>query len=106
MIFTVNGVDWWLCYVRPNDEHLKRSNGTYTLGVTDNNDKTVYVATGLSDRLHDKVLCHEIVHAFCFSYGTDFDIYTEELIADFLATYGREVFNVADNILKRFLNVA
>ena len=49
-----------------------------------------------------KVLTHEICHAFCFSYGILLDMDTEEIIADFLATYGRDVIELADDILGRF----
>ena len=85
---------------------LIRSYNWITLGATDNNLKTVFLNNRLKGRMLEKVLCHEIVHTFCFSYGCTFDIQTEEIIADFLATYGREVFDVADNILQRFARVA
>ena len=105
-MFYVNGEKWELKFVKPNSRNLMRSDGSITLGMTDNNVKTVF----LNDRLHghmlDKVLCHEIVHTFCFSYGCRFDIDTEELIADFLATYGRDVFSVADGLLHRFAKMA
>ena len=47
-----------------------------------------------------KVITHEIVHCLIFSYGIDYSIDEEEKIADFIATFGREVINVADNIVK------
>ena len=49
MVFTINGENWILQFVRPNSEELRRSDGVYTLGVTDNNDKTVSIARGMSD---------------------------------------------------------
>jgi hypothetical protein len=33
------------------------------------------------------------------------DIQTEEIVADFLATYGREVFAVADEIIKNYMRM-
>ena len=54
MIFTVNGNNWILQYVRPSSEELRRSDGVYTLGVTDNTTKTVTIADNLSDRMTDK----------------------------------------------------
>ena len=106
MNFVVNGIEWNLSLVEPYNDMLRRSDNSITLGATDNNLKTVFLNNRLKGRMLDKVLCHEIVHTFCFSYGCTFDIHTEEIIADFLATYGREVFDVADNILQRFMRVA
>ena len=85
---------------------LRRSDNTITLGVTDNNDRTVYINDRLSYGMLDKVLCHELCHVFSFSYGLHIPIETEEMIADFLSTYGRDVIAVADDILKEVLLVA
>ena len=105
-MFVVNGIEWNLSLVEPCNDMLRRSDNSITLGATDNNLKTVFLNNRLKGRMLEKVLCHEIVHTFCFSYGCTFGIQTEEIIADFLATYGREVFDVADNILQRFARVA
>lgn len=61
MVFTINGENWILQFVRPNSEKLCRSDGVYTLGVTDNNAKTVSIARSMSDYMTNKVLCHEYV---------------------------------------------
>lgn len=105
MEFFINGDRWNIEYVKPNSPMLRRSNGTITIGVTDNNTKTIYINNRLNDGLLEKVITHEIVHCFCFSYGIYLDIDTEELIADFIATYGREVFEIADEVLMRFAKI-
>lgn len=102
----INGLDWQISLVEPHSHMLKRSDGTITLGVTDNNDRTVYMNNRLSYDMFDKVLCHELCHVFSFSYGLHIPIEIEEMIADFLSTYGRDVIAVADNILKDILLVA
>lgn len=79
MIFTVHGIDWKLSLEHPNSSMLMRSDNTYTLGVTDNNTKTVYVNERLSNDMFDKVLCHELVHVFSFSNNQMIDL-TEEFI--------------------------
>lgn len=101
MIFYVNDNEWYLRFVKPNNSNLRRSDGIYTLGVTDNQIKAVYVSTGLSDAMLDKVLCHELCHVYCFENDLNMDIRTEEIVADFLATYGRSVIFSADEILGR-----
>ena len=102
MIFTVNGNNWILQYVRPNSEELCRSDGVYTLGVTDNTTKTVTIADNLSDRMTDKVLCHELTHVYSFENGCHMDMHTEEIVADFLSLYGRDIVYMADDLMKIF----
>ena len=101
MIFYVNDNKWILRFISPNNGNLRRSDGIYTLGVTDNEIKAIYIATGLSDAMLDKVLCHELCHAYCFEYDLSMDLQTEEIVADFLATYGRSVIFSADEIIGR-----
>lgn len=105
MEFYVNGTKWKIEYVNPNSSILRRSDRTITIGVTDNNTKTVYINNKLHGRLLEKVITHELCHVFCFEYGVVLTIETEELIADFVATYGEEVLEVADEILKRFSKI-
>ena len=101
MVFTINGENWILQFVRPNSEKLRRSDGVYTLGVTDNNAKTVSIARGMSDYMTNKVLCHELVHCYSFSYDCHIDMQTEEIIADFMSLYGRDIVYLADDIMGR-----
>ena len=48
-----------------------------------------------------KVLCHEIVHAAMFSYNEDLTIEQEEIVADLIATYGKEIIEIANNMYKK-----
>ena len=100
MNFVVNGVEWNLSLVEPYSDNLRRSDNTITLGVTDNNTKTIYVNDRLSDAMFDKVLCHELVHVFSFEYNYNIDIQTEEIIADFMSLFGRDVIYLLDDLIK------
>lgn len=80
--------------------HLLRSDFSRTVGVTDNSVKTVYVSDLLCGKFLDKVTSHELVHVFSFVNNLYIPIEVEEQIADFLATYGRDIFAVADDILE------
>lgn len=82
---------------------LRRSDGSYTVGMTDRATKNIYISELVYGNFFDKVLCHELCHAFCLSYGLSMDIGTEEIIADFLATYGKKVFAVAEKLMREFL---
>ena len=103
MVFTINEENWILQFVRPNSEKLRRSDGVYTLGVTDNNAKTVSIARGMSDYMTNKVLCHELVHVYSFEYDCNIDIQTEEIVANFMSLYGRDIIYLADNIMSNVL---
>lgn len=105
-MFQVNGLNWQISLVEPHSDMLRRSDNTITLGVTDNNDRTVYMNNRLSYDMFDKVLCHELCHVFSFAYNLHIPIEIEEMIADFLSTYGRDVIAVADDILKEVLLAA
>ena len=100
MNFVVNGIEWNLSLVEPYSNNLKRSDNTITLGVTDNNAKTIYINNRLSDAMFDKVLCHELVHVFSFEYNYNIDIQTEEIIADFMSLFGRDIIYLLDDLIK------
>ena len=103
MEFNVNNNRWILKFSSPNNKELKRSDNVYTLGVTDNNTKTVTIAYGMSDYMTNKVLCHELVHVYSFENNCNIDIQTEEIIADFMSLYGRDIIYLADDILNNVM---
>lgn len=103
MYFYVNNHKWELRLVSAHNGILRRSDGIYTLGVTDNQIKAVFVARGVSDAMLDKVICHELCHVYAFEYDLNMDIETEEIVADFLASYGRSVIYTADSIMDNFM---
>lgn len=105
-MFTINNEIWNLVKVSRHNPMLMRSDGSRTVGMTDRDTKTIYLADDLRGGFLDKVLCHELCHAFCLSYNVYMDIETEEIVADFLATYGREVFKIADRLLLKIMEVA
>lgn len=48
----------------------------------------------------DKVLAHELVHAFMFSYNIHIDIEEEEFIADWVSIYGRDLIYMLDRFMQ------
>lgn len=103
MGFRVNGIEWNLSLVEPYSDNLKRSDNTITLGVTDNNTKSIYINNRLSDAMFDKVLCHELVHVFSFENNLSVPIETEEIIANFMSLYGRDIIYLADDIMSSLI---
>lgn len=105
-MFKINDKTWEIVKISRHNPMLMRSDGSRTVGMTDRNTQTIYIADDLRGGFLDKVLCHELCHAFCLSYNIYMDIETEEIVADFLATYGREVFEIADRLLLEIMEVA
>ena len=102
-MFTINGIVWNLRLVEPHSTMLMRSDNTYTFGMTDRNTQCIYISNRINGSFFDRVLCHDLFNAFCISYNLTMDIQTEEIVADFLATYGREVFALADEMISGFM---
>ena len=100
MKFVVNNQEWKLQFVKSNNHNLTRSDGSITIGMTDNNTKTVYINNRLSDYMTDKVLAHELCHVFCFSYDIYMPIEQEEYLADWISRYGRELVYLLDDLMQ------
>lgn len=88
----------------PHHPALKRSDDSFTLGSCDNNNKTIYISDNLNERYQWKVVCHEIVHAVMFSYDINLNQKQEEVLADIIATYGKEIMSFTDNIIQQIKN--
>jgi hypothetical protein len=99
MKFTVNNQEWELVFVNPSNNNLKRSDGSITIGMTDNNTKTVYINNKLKGYMADKVICHELTHVFAFEFDYYMDIETEEIVADFMSLYGRDIVYLLDDLV-------
>ena len=106
MTFIVNNQEWKLRFVKPNSKELMRSDGSITLGMTDNNVKTVFVNNRLNDYMTDKVICHELTHVFAFEFDYYMDIETEEIVADFMSLYSRNIILLLDDLIKVLRRIA
>ena len=100
-MFEINGENWYVRFVDPYHPILLMGNGEYTIGTCDNDTKTIYLANYLDGDLLKKVLSHEIVHSAMFSYNVYLSYEQEELLADLIATYGREIITNANDMFKR-----
>lgn len=106
MTFRVNNQEWNLVFVKPNSKDLMRSDGTMTIGMTDNNTKTIYINNRLNNYMTDKVLCHELTHVFAFEFDYFIPIETEEIVADFMSLYGRKIVYLLDDLVKIIKQIA
>lgn len=99
MFFTINSTNWRVQYENSNSGELKRSDNVSVLGVTDRNTHTIYLSNVLRGYMQRKVLIHEVCHAICMSYDVYLPVEQEEILCDFVATYGDEVFDIVDMVL-------
>ena len=100
-MFTINHAVWIVKFMQPYDEIFRMDNGEFTIGVCDDNTKTIYISNLLRGEKLKQVLCHEIVHAAMFSYNVELEYEQEELLANLIAIYGKEIVQITDNIFKR-----
>lgn len=103
-MFSINGEQWRVLFVRSNDVSLLKPNGAFAIGACDDYTKTIYLDENLRGDYLKKVLCHEITHAAMFSYNVALSLAQEELIAELMSTFGDEIVeitNILFNYLKR-----
>lgn len=98
-MFNINGEIWKIEICNPNSDVFVRSDGSRTIGVTDDSIKKIFVADGLDDELLKKVIIHEVCHAVIFSTNIYMDIWQEEQLCDFVATYGESILHISYNEL-------
>ena len=101
----INGLSWKIKFVHPWDSVLINQDGAYTIGMCDNDTKTIYLAENLEGWMLKKVLCHELVHAAMFSYQVRLKYDEEELLAELIATYGEEIIQITNKIFKKLQSI-
>ena len=100
-MFEINGELWYIELCHPRHPMLRRSDGSYTIGACDDKTKTIYLNRNLYGEMLRKVLCHEMTHAAMFSYNVDLSYEQEELLADLIATYGKEIISITNTIFNK-----
>ena len=100
-MFKINGIRWTVKITSPINPVFMTDRGNMTVGVCDNQSKTIYLANTLKGKELKKVLCHEIVHATMFSYGVSLNYEQEELFANILAIHGQEIMDITNKIYKK-----
>lgn len=100
-MFNINGEDWEVLLVEWDHPSLIRYDGSRTIGMCDDNVKTIYISNALDEQKLKKVLVHELTHAAMFSYNVTLTIEQEEIVADLIATYGQEIIDMTNKIFYR-----
>ena len=105
-MFCINGIEWNIVFVNANSSNLMRSNGTITVGMTDNNTKSIYLSNKLKGLFLRRVMAHELCHAFCFSYDVYMPIDEEERLAEWISLYGSDLVYLLDDLMATILRKA
>lgn len=100
MAFSINNQIWHIVFTAPNSPKLRRSDNSLTVGVTDGNDGCVYLSDALRGAFLRKVVCHELVHCFCFSFDISIPISQEEFMADWISRYGEDLIYLLDDLMQ------
>ena len=94
----ITGVRWVTRLVSPAHPMLLTPWKTHALGVCDKVTQTICIDETLSPQELKEVLCHEIVHAFMYSYMIDLSYSEEELVAELMSQYGEEILETTNII--------
>lgn len=94
--FELNSIQWQIVWVDNKNSLLSRTDGSMSVGVTDINTHCIYLAKSLHGAFLRKVIIHELCHCVCMSYNIYMPIEQEEMLCDFVATYGDQVFEIVD----------
>lgn len=97
-MYQMNGINWRVRLVRSNSPMLMRSDGSRTVGMCDRSTQEICISDMLQGTFLRKVLIHEVCHSAMMSYGIDMSVEQEELFCNLVATYGDEIFEVADSL--------
>lgn len=100
-MFNINGRSWRVRLVPSNHSKLFKSNKIKALGSCDDKMSIIYIDRQLDEEKLYKVLCHEITHAFMFSYHIKLNLEQQELVADIISNYGIDIIEKTDLIFKQ-----
>ena len=100
-MFNINGRNWRVLLVPSNFSKLSKRNGVKVLGSCDDKTSTIYINRRLEEDKLYHVLCHEITHAFMFSYNIKLNLDQQELVANIISDYGFDIIRQTDEIFKQ-----
>lgn len=90
----INNLEWNIIEVEKDNEKLKDDDNKLSYGTCRYYENAIYLDKNLCEAHKKKVLAHELTHAYIFSHLLKYsDNYTEEEVCEFLACYGKQIWN-------------
>lgn len=109
--FYMNGYYWTVQTVNPFDPVLIDRTGKRSVATTDGLMKTVYLSSDLTGEFRTTVLIHEMGHVAMYSFDLMDEIHrmvypehwieAEEWVCNFIADYGRMIFDAVYKVVGR-----
>lgn len=106
---TINNQSWGVESVSPDSPVLIDRTGVFRVATTDPSRRMIFLSNRLEGDFRVRVLLHELSHVVLFAYGLTDAIHryvnprdwimAEEWVCNFMADYGRTVFQAAYDTL-------
>lgn len=104
MILEINNWKYEIYVVNEDDDVLQMDDGYYHSGVTDMKEQRIYLQKGLNEQQMWYTVVHELTHAYLQAYGFLQVEYTDEVIADIMGAYGKNILKDAEKVVKYYWN--
>lgn len=91
-------------YQVPQTEFPLTRGNIKVFGSTDYVDRTIHVLETLKQEQWQRVVIHELTHAFVWSFIPNTKV-DEEFMADFIGIYGFDIFNALNEIESELDNI-
>lgn len=92
----INNLEWEIKEANSDSEELKL-NEENVIGFCQPYTNTIYIDKTLKEYHKKRVLAHELTHAYIYSHLlTRPEKYSEEELCDFVALYGKQIWNQVD----------
>ena len=100
----INGVEWNIEEATPTTNTRLYVDGSPRFGICELGCKNILIDKNLRPDVKIQVLRHELTHAFLNAFLLDRkESYTEEELAEFVALYGQQVCDYANQYMKDYL---
>lgn len=93
--------DYIIKVVPKDNENLVMDDGEIHSGVTDFLTKVIYIRNDLLNDSFEYTIRHEITHAVTDSFGFLQVEWNDEILADFVAIYGKEIDKLAEELSEK-----
>lgn len=105
--FYINNLEWTLLFreetvVKTVYNELANSSSKYVFGFTDFPTLRIFVDKDLSSDILRRTLMHELIHAHLFSFGLDFEDYTEEDICNIMSSAMDTLIQIANELMEEW----
>ena len=102
MILEINNWKYEIYVVEEDDDVLQMDDGYYHSGVTDMKEQRIYLQKGLNEQQMWYTVVHELTHAYLQAYGLLQVEYTDEVIADIMGIYGKNILKDAEKLAEYY----